>query len=1190
MDRLAAELGDDDLEHLDVLIEADRGDRARLLGAEQLAAAADLEVGRRDLEPRAELGEPLQGLEPAARLIGDVLGLRDQEVAVRAVLAAADPAAQLVELGQAERVGARHEHRVGARDVEAALDDRGRDQDVELAAHEREHHRLELVGRQRAVADADPRRGHQLADVRGPLVDRAIVVARPGAAPRLVGVGQPHVAGALAHVADRRRDEEHLAAAADLALDRVADRRVVDPRHEGTHCAAVGRRCRDQRQVAQVGHRQVQRARDRRRGQRQHVDLGPRPLDPLLVGDPEALLLVDHQQTEVLPPHVGRQQPVGADHDVELALGEPADRLELLGAALEPRQLADVERERREPLGHGAEVLLDQHRGRCEHAGLLAALHGAVDRAQRDLGLAVADVAAHQPVHRTRRLHVGEHRLDRGGLVGGLVERERRLELAEAVVGGREAMAGQGGALGVELEQLLGERADVAGDFTARELPGQAAELVELGRVALGADVALDLAEPVHRQVQRAAVVLELERVDPQGADFPADWRISRQSREIHPFARRRADLDLLEALVAADAVALVDQVIARREHREVADPAEQRVARALALALGVVRALAEHVGGGHDRDPVAARREAVGRRARDQRDAIDRPGPLTRRREPDLDAARREHAEQPVAAALRIARDRDPQPVAAPPLDRGDQRLRVLDVAERAGVIELGAQHPQIVDLDAHPDPRRVMQLERGQLDPPRRGERAELVDRHQVARRRIGQLLAAPLLGVAPLGVGPGVTDRAAARLGIDDQPARPVAERQIRRRCDQLVVKRRGQRLDADEHLALLELLDQPARRLGRERDLVGVGAQPAAHVARAGVDRLAHRMEVDPLDRAQRALRLGVEPAQRIDLVAEQLDPHRVRRERRVDVDHPAAHRERARFVDHGRAGPAACDQQPGELVAIDHLALAQGPAARGELGGRHGAPDQRLGRGHHQPRPQRGLGQPVQCRDPLDDAHPVRRQVGIRRHVDPGQRGDLVERGGRIGDPAAEEPDVRLEPARRGIVGCDHDHHGAVAVDLGQLCGEPRRPPRGRAVDRHGAAGRQRCVELGPHRARTLAHVDAMRPPRGVARVACTHGAPWAAARMGVVAHRGALTRLRDARSSRMRRCRTPSIDDGSSAAWLRSPRFLVAQHRGRRAHRLYRSRPLGLLHPRGRPRRLHPLRRLRRRSTRRCRR
>ena len=191
--------------------------------------------------------------------------------------------------------------------------------------------------------------------------------------------------------------------------------------------------------------------------------------------------------------------------------------------------------------------------------GLLAALHAAEDRAQRDLGLAVADVAADQAIHRARRLHVAEHGVDRGGLIGRLVERERRLELAERVVGGREAMAGQRGALRVELEQLLGERADVARDLAARRLPGHAAELVEPRRVALGADVALDLAEPVDRQVQRAAVVLELERVDRvRDLRRRADRRRSRGALDREP----------LEALVAADAVALVDEVVAGGELR----------------------------------------------------------------------------------------------------------------------------------------------------------------------------------------------------------------------------------------------------------------------------------------------------------------------------------------------------------------------------------------------------------------------------------------------------------------------------------------------------------------------------------------------------------------------------------------------------------------------------------------------
>ena len=61
-DRLAAQFGHRLLEDAGVGLEADRGDVPRLLGPQQVAGAADLEVVRGDLEAGPELGEPLQHL------------------------------------------------------------------------------------------------------------------------------------------------------------------------------------------------------------------------------------------------------------------------------------------------------------------------------------------------------------------------------------------------------------------------------------------------------------------------------------------------------------------------------------------------------------------------------------------------------------------------------------------------------------------------------------------------------------------------------------------------------------------------------------------------------------------------------------------------------------------------------------------------------------------------------------------------------------------------------------------------------------------------------------------------------------------------------------------------------------------------------------------------------------------------
>ena len=84
------------------------------------------------------------------------------------------------------------------------------------------------------------------------------------------------------------------------------------------------------------------------------------------------------------------------------------------------------------------------------------------------------------------------------------------------------------------------------------------------------------------------------------------------------------------------------------------------------------------------------------------------------------VDAARGEHAEQAIGAALRVARDRDAHAAArATSSSAVSSGVDVLGIAERARVIELLAQHAQRIDLDAQL--RRIavaVDLERRQLD----------------------------------------------------------------------------------------------------------------------------------------------------------------------------------------------------------------------------------------------------------------------------------------------------------------------------------------------------------------------------------------------------------------------------------------------------------------------------------------
>ena len=214
-----------------------------------------------------------------------------EEVRVRALAPAADPAAQLVQLGEPEQVGPLADQRVGVADVEAVLDDRRADQDVEPLLPEVDDHLLEHVLVHLPVRDRDPRLRHELADLgRGP-VDRLHPVV----------------------------DVEHLAVAQQLAPERGGDLLLVVRADEREHRVALLRRRLDRRHLADPGDRHLERPRDRRRGHAQHVDVRPQVLEVLLVLDAEALLLVHDDEAEVLPSRAALDQAVRADHDVDRA-------------------------------------------------------------------------------------------------------------------------------------------------------------------------------------------------------------------------------------------------------------------------------------------------------------------------------------------------------------------------------------------------------------------------------------------------------------------------------------------------------------------------------------------------------------------------------------------------------------------------------------------------------------------------------------------------------------------------------------------------------------------------------------------------------------------------------------------------------------------------------------------------------
>ena len=261
-----------------------------------------------------------------------------------------------------------------------------------------------------------------------------------------------------------------------------------------------------QRQVANPDQRHLERARDRRGRQREHVDVGLDLLDLLFVLYAEALLLVDDQQPEILELDVVGEQAVGADHTVDVAVAHPVHHLLGLAGGEESGEHLDTNRVPGESIGERVAVLARQQCGRCQYGDLLALLDRLEGSPNGDLGLAESDVAADQPVHRERALHVDFDVVDRRALVRCLDEREGVFHLAlPGRVEAERVADGVDPGL-VQHDQFLGDLTNRRADLALRLGEIAAAETVQGRRLA--ADVLPQGVDLVGRHVQLVAALV----------------------------------------------------------------------------------------------------------------------------------------------------------------------------------------------------------------------------------------------------------------------------------------------------------------------------------------------------------------------------------------------------------------------------------------------------------------------------------------------------------------------------------------------------------------------------------------------------------------------------------------------------------------------------------------------------------
>ena len=265
-----------------VQLETDRRNVARLLVAEQIAGTAQLKIAHGDTKARTELGVVGERGEARTRLLAQLGRIGIQQIGMCSHIRPANATTDLVQLRQAEQVGALDDQRIGRRNVETRLDDRRRDQDILIAAQERRHRLFQFTLGHLTMTNAKTQFGAELAQVRGRLLDRLDAIV----------------------------EIEGLSSTLNLTTQGTSDLFVVVLANVSVDWSAATWWRRDHRDIAQSSERHMQRARNGRGRECEHINLGAHLPQQFLLRHTKALLLVDDHQPEVGRDDIAREHAV----------------------------------------------------------------------------------------------------------------------------------------------------------------------------------------------------------------------------------------------------------------------------------------------------------------------------------------------------------------------------------------------------------------------------------------------------------------------------------------------------------------------------------------------------------------------------------------------------------------------------------------------------------------------------------------------------------------------------------------------------------------------------------------------------------------------------------------------------------------------------------------------------------------
>jgi hypothetical protein len=215
------------------------------------------------------------------------------------------------------------------------------------------------------------------------------------------------------------------------------------------------------------------------------------------------------------------------------------------------------------------------------------------------------------------------------------------------------------------------------------------------------------------------------------------------------------------------------------------------------------------------------------------------------------------------------------------------------------------------------------------------------------------------------------------------------------------------------------------------------------------ADSSIGKLAARQQPHLGHRIEAALRVGIEGADRVDLVAEEVDAIRHRRAHRKEVDQAAAHRVFARRDDLADVGVAGERQLRLQRRFVELLLGAEVKRRAGDEA-RRCEPHERRRR-RHQDDVDLAAADPPQRLEPLGDEVLVRRERVVRQRLPVGEDGDAQLR--------REERDLVGEALRVGGLGAeDRDGRALGTLALGEAREQQSVGRAGRAGQREALAG------------------------------------------------------------------------------------------------------------------------------------